>query len=83
MSRAYIYMEHPETGEVVTLGRITLKGKLGEFLYAPDQVARGGWVPDPINYPLRREAYSGISKNRRVPGFINDAMPDGWGERFR
>ncbi|WEK28477.1 MAG: type II toxin-antitoxin system HipA family toxin [Candidatus Pseudomonas phytovorans] len=82
MSRAYIYMEHPETGEVLTLGRLTLKGKLGEFLYAPDQVARGGWVPDPINYPLRAEAYTGISKNRGVPGFINDAMPDGWGERL-
>ena len=32
MSRAYIYMDHPETGEVITLGRLTLKGKLGEFL---------------------------------------------------
>ncbi|WP_256676253.1 hypothetical protein [Pseudomonas sp. CM27] len=64
MSRAYIYMEHPETTEVVTLGRLTLKGKQGEFLYSPDQVARGGWVPDPINYPLRAEAYAGITKNR-------------------
>ncbi|UVL69313.1 type II toxin-antitoxin system HipA family toxin [Pseudomonas sp. B21-031] len=82
MSRAYIYMEHPETGEVITLGRLTLKGKLGEFLYAPDHVARGGWVPDPINYPLRAEAYTGIVKNRGIPGFINDAMPDGWGERL-
>lgn len=82
MSRAYIYMEHPETGEVITLGRLMLKGKLGEFLYAPDHVARGGWVPDPINYPLRAEAYTGIAKNRGIPGFINDAMPDGWGERL-
>ncbi|WP_264313340.1 type II toxin-antitoxin system HipA family toxin [Pseudomonas putida] len=82
MSRAYIYMEQPDTGEVVTLGRLTLKGKLGEFLYAPDHVARGGWVPDPINYPLRAEAYTGIAKNRGIPGFINDAMPDGWGERL-
>ena len=82
MSRAYIYMEHPETGEVITLGRLTLKGKLGEFLYAPDHVARGDWVPDPINYPLRAEAYTGIVKNRGIPGFINDAMPDGWGERL-
>ncbi|MDR6711519.1 serine/threonine-protein kinase HipA [Pseudomonas hunanensis] len=81
MSRAYIYMEHPDTGELLTLGRLTLKGKLGEFIYAPDHVARGGWVPDPINYPLRAEAYTGITKNRGIPGFINDAMPDGWGER--
>lgn len=81
MSRAYIYMEHPETGELLTLGRLTLKGKRGEFVYAPDYVERGGWVPDPINYPLRAEPYTGIAKNRGIPGFINDAMPDGWGER--
>lgn len=81
MSRAYIYMEDPDSGELLTLGRLTLKGKLGEFIYAPDHVDRGGWVPDPINYPLRAEAYTGISKNRGIPGFIGDAMPDGWGER--
>jgi len=82
MSRAYIYMEHPQTEELLTLGRLTLKGAVGEFVYAPDYVARGGWVPDPVNYPLRSEAYTGISKNRGIPGFINDAMPDGWGERL-
>jgi hypothetical protein len=82
MSRAYLYMEHLETGELVTLGRLSLKGNTGEFLYAPDWVERGGWVPDPINYPLRAEPYIGIKKNRGIPGFINDAMPDGWGERL-
>jgi len=82
MSRAYIYMEHPQTGEVGTLGRLTLNGKFGEFIYAPDYVDSGGWVPDPINYPLRAEPYTGIAKNRGVPGFIHDAMPDGWGERL-
>jgi len=82
MSRAYIYMEHPQTGELQTLGRLTLRGAVGEFVYAPDHVAREGWVPDPVNYPLRSEAYTGIIKNRGIPGFINDAMPDGWGERL-
>lgn len=82
MARAYIYMEHPDTGKPLTLGRLTLTGKLGEFVYAPEHVERNGWVPDPINYPLRAEAFTGISKNRGVPGFINDAMPDGWGERL-
>ncbi|MBF4557819.1 type II toxin-antitoxin system HipA family toxin [Pseudomonas sp. p50] len=82
MSRAYIYMEHPDTAEMLTLGRLTLQGKSGEFIYAPDYVERGGWVPDPVNYPLRAEAYKGITKNRGIPGFINDAMPDGWGERL-
>lgn len=82
MQRAYIYMERPESGQVVTLGRLTLKGKMGEFVYAPDYVAQGGWVPDAVHYPLRAEAYTGITRNRGIPGFINDAMPDGWGERL-
>lgn len=82
MSRAYIYMQHPESGEVVTLGRLTLTGRQGEFVYAPDIVAAKTWVPDPINYPVRAEPYTGIVKNRGIPGFINDAMPDGWGERL-
>ncbi len=34
MSRAYIYMEHPESGELLTLGRLSLTGRLGEFVYA-------------------------------------------------
>ena len=82
MSRAYVYMQDPHSGEVLTLGRLTLSGRQGEFVYAPDHVARGGWVPDPIHYPLRAEPYTGIVKNRGIPGFINDAMPDGWGERL-
>lgn len=36
----------------------------------------------PFNYPLCAEPYTGIAKNRGIPGFINDAMPDGWGERL-
>lgn len=65
MSRAYIYMEHPETTEVVTLGRLTLKGKQGEFLYSPDQVARGGWVPDPINYPCAPKPTPALPRTAR------------------
>lgn len=53
MSRAYIYMQHPETGTVATLGRLTLQGNVGEFVYAPDAVKKRSWVPDPFNYPIR------------------------------
>lgn len=48
MSRAYIYMEHPETGMTVTLGRLTVNQGVGEFVYDPEYVATGGWVPDPL-----------------------------------
>ncbi|WP_297841806.1 type II toxin-antitoxin system HipA family toxin [Pseudomonas sp.] len=81
MSRAYIYMEHPETAEIITLGRLIVVNGKGEFTYDPDYVANGGWVPDPIRYPLRSETFGPISKNKGIPGFIHDSMPDGWGER--
>jgi serine/threonine-protein kinase HipA len=81
MSRAYIYVEDPETGEVHTLGRLSIENGQGEFIYDPDYVAGHVWVPDPIRYPLRVQPFVGITANRGVPGFINDAMPDSWGER--
>lgn len=81
MARAYIYLEDPETGEVFTLGRLSIEGERGEFVYDPDYVANRKWVPDSIRYPLRPQPFTGITTNRGVPGFINDAMPDGWGER--
>lgn len=35
MQRAYIYMEHPESGQVVNHGRLTLKGKpIGRLRFA-------------------------------------------------
>lgn len=81
MSRAYIYMECPETGETVTLGRLTLAGRTGTFVYAPEIVEAKRWVPDPIRYPLSTRPIQ-VHKNGGVPGFIDDAMPDGWGERL-
>ena len=49
MSRAYIYMECPETGETVTLGRLTLAGSTGTF-------CSGLLIPDTdLGENLRRE----------------------------
>lgn len=82
MPGAYIYMEHPGSGEVLTLGRLTLQhNKPGEFIYSPAAIEAKVWVPDPIRFPLSDQVFF-ISKNQGVPGFIDDAMPDGWGERL-
>ncbi|HCN46090.1 MAG TPA: type II toxin-antitoxin system HipA family toxin [Pseudomonas sp.] len=82
MPSAYIYMEHPQTAEVLTLGKLTLQHRQpGEFVYSPAALDAGVWVPDPIRYPLSSQVYS-VSKNQGVPGFIDDALPDGWGERL-
>nr|WP_245218648.1 HipA N-terminal domain-containing protein [Stutzerimonas chloritidismutans] len=71
-------MECPETGETVTLGRLTLAGGTGTFVYAPEIVEAKRWVPDPIRYPLSTRPIQ-VHKNGGVPGFIDDAMPDGLG----
>lgn len=81
MSSAYIYMECPVTGETVTLGKLTLAGSVGTFVYAPEAVDSNFWVPDPIRFPLSSRKFI-VRKNGGVPGFIDDAMPDGWGERL-
>ncbi|MDH4557865.1 type II toxin-antitoxin system HipA family toxin [Pseudomonas sp. BN417] len=81
MPSAYIYMECPITGATVTLGRLTLDGGIGTFLYAPEAVEGKYWVPDPIRFPLSSRPIT-VLKNGGVPGFIDDAMPDGWGERL-
>jgi serine/threonine-protein kinase HipA len=75
-------MEHPDTAEILTLGRLTLHhSKPGEFIYSPAAIEANVWVPDPIRYPLTNEVFI-VTKNQGVPGFIDDAMPDGWGERL-
>ncbi|WP_248803189.1 type II toxin-antitoxin system HipA family toxin [Pseudomonas sp. MWU13-2100] len=81
MSSVYIYMECPVSGETVTLGKLTLAGKEGTFVYAPEAVEGNVWVPDPIRFPLSNRKFI-VRKNGGVPGFIDDAMPDGWGERL-
>ncbi|MDR0277246.1 MAG: type II toxin-antitoxin system HipA family toxin [Paucimonas sp.] len=82
MPSAYIYMEHPGTAEVLTLGKLTLHhNKPGEFVYSPSAIDARVWVPDPIRYPLSDQVFT-ITRNQGVPGFIDDAMPDGWGERL-
>ncbi|MFJ4373620.1 type II toxin-antitoxin system HipA family toxin [Pseudomonas japonica] len=82
MPSAYIYMEHPDTAEVLTLGKLTLQqNRPGEFVYSPAALEARVWVPDPIRYPLSERVFT-VTKNQGVPGFIDDAMPDGWGERL-
>lgn len=81
MASAYIYMECPLTGETVPLGKLTTDGKEGTFVYSPEAIEQGFWVPDPIRFPLSDRKFI-VRRNGGVPGFIDDAMPDGWGERL-
>ncbi|MFB4393024.1 MULTISPECIES: type II toxin-antitoxin system HipA family toxin [unclassified Pseudomonas] len=82
MASLYLYMQQPDSLEVITLGRLTVIKGIGEFIYSPAYVKSRGWVPDSLRYPLRTQPYSNITTNRGIPGFIRDAAPDGWGERL-
>lgn len=82
MATLYLYIQLPGSLEVVTLGRLRVQERVGEFVYSPAYVKAGGWVPDPVRYALRPQPYTHITRNRGVPGFIRDAAPDGWGERL-
>lgn len=82
MASVYIYMQIPGSDDVNTLGRLEVRNGIGEFVYSPAWVNAGGWVPDPVRFPLRSQPYGNLTKNRGVPGFIRDAAPDGWGERL-
>ena len=81
MEHAYIYMACPLSGQTVTLGRLSIHQGKGLFRYSPEALSQGFWVPDPLHYPLQDREYV-VTTNGGVPGFIRDAMPDGWGERL-
>lgn len=77
---AYIYMEHPISGETLTLGRLSMARDGGcDFVYSPAYIGQNQWVPDPIRYPLSDRVFRVVT-NHGVPGFIRDCMPDSWGE---
>ena len=81
MERAYIYMQLPDSDEVVSLGALMVDQGRGSFVYNPAYAAQAGaWVPDAFNYALRRQPYPAIQTNAGIPGFIRDAAPDGWGQ---
>lgn len=81
MTHAYIYMECPLTQATVTLGRLSIQNGKGAFRYSPEALEQRFWVPDPVRFPLQDREFV-VTKNDGVPGFILDAMPDGWGERL-
>ncbi|MFT0546365.1 type II toxin-antitoxin system HipA family toxin [Allopusillimonas ginsengisoli] len=80
-SRYYIYLEHPESGEWVTVGRYSFESerKIGQFKYAKSYLQSDAPIAiDPINLPLLdipfvSERYGGMHD------VLRDACPDSWG----
>ena len=66
-------------GERWTLGTLAADGATILFEYSPEALSHG-LAFSPFRMPLRAQVYAqGEDFFERLPGFIADALPDGWG----
>jgi len=66
-------------GESWTLGTLAQRGRVTLFEYSREALSRGINF-SPLYVPLQAQTYSGFPDHLGgVPGFIADALPDGWG----
>jgi serine/threonine-protein kinase HipA len=66
-------------GERFTLGVLADNGRDILFEYTPEALRRGLEV-SPFKMPLNSQTYGNHPDHQlRLPGLINDALPDGWG----
>ena len=66
-------------GQSWTVGTLAQRGRIALFEYADEALARGIEL-SPLRTPLQKQTYSGFPDHLGgVPGFVADALPDGWG----
>ncbi|MEH6438294.1 type II toxin-antitoxin system HipA family toxin [Massilia sp. DD77] len=78
----YVYLQRPDTGEWVTVGRYKT-GSAGEglFRYAPSYVDAGlAWAIDPVNLPFLPGREFAAARYRGLHDVLRDASPDAWGQ---
>ena len=78
----YIYLQRPDTGEWVTVGRYKLKQSgVGSFKYAPSYCDAGfTWAIDPKNLPFMPDTEIPASRYQGLHDVLRDAGPDAWGQ---
>src|SRR5436305_10800175 len=79
----FVYIQLPNTHEVVTLGRLVWKKTgntgIGTFVYGKTYLENAKAIPlDPFNLPLQDRTFEGTT-NDGIFGPIRDASPDHWG----
>lgn len=84
--RAYVYLQLPQSLEIVTAAYYELglpNGiATGAFVYNPDYLRRPDAVPlEPIELPLSSRRSQTV-KLRGIFGCLRDASPDAWGRRI-
>lgn len=78
----YVYVQRPDNGEWVTVGRYQA-GKPGDgfFRYAPSYVDAGlSWAIDPVNLPFLPGAELAAPRYQGLHDVLRDACPDAWGQ---
>lgn len=78
----FVYLQRPDTGEWVTVGRYK-KGQSGEgfFLYAPSYFeADLTWSIDPKNLPFLPGEDVPAPRYQGLHDVLRDACPDAWGQ---
>jgi serine/threonine-protein kinase HipA len=79
----YVYLQRPDTGEWVTVGRYLLDeaNKIGKFLYAPSYEQAGlSWSIDPVNLPFIPDTDYIAPRYNGLHDILRDACPDAWGK---
>ena len=78
----YVYLQRPDTGEWVTVGRYRPgENEQGFFRYAPSYVDAGlAWAIDPKNLPFLPDQEIAAPRYRGLHDVLRDACPDAWGQ---
>ncbi len=78
----YIYLQLPDSGEWVTVGRYQPgPDGTGRFRYAPSYLESGATLSiDPVNLPILADVEFGAPRYRGLHDVLRDACPDSWGK---
>ena len=77
----FVYLQRPDTGEWVTVGRYLVDAGLGTFKYAPSYVDSGfTWSIDPVNLAFLPDHIFTAQRYGGLHDVLRDASPDTWGQ---
>ena len=77
----YVYLQRPDNGEWVTVGRyLKTSESVGTFRYAPSYVEAGHpWDLDPVNLRRIPDVDFAATRYYGLHDVLRDACPDSWG----
>ena len=78
----YVYLQRPDTGAWVTVGRYLADvNGAGSFAYAPSYIDAGlTWSIDPVNLPYLPGHAFNAARYGGLHDVLRDASPDAWGQ---